>query len=375
MQSNPSREKRSLFPVLVAVVVTVLVVTLAMWTIFVRNPTQANVQMNRKSMETVVGLANPVKNILDSKFTDADGDLVADAPTDPAKLIDPPVIFFSYIASDKAEEYKKIWSSFTEHLSGVTGKPVEYVIYKTTDEQLRAFRDGKLHVTGLNTGSLPVAVNLAGFVPAAQLGSDKGATVVRTEFIVPAKSPVTDLKGIVGHTVTLTEPNSNSGYKAPILLLKDKGFSLVTDYDIRNSSSHDQSIEGIARGEYEIAAVASDMLGRAISIGTIKQEQVRVLYSSESFPAAGLGYAYNLKPELAAKIKEAILSFQFKGSSLETDFVPAGQDRFVPVNYKDDWKLIRRIDNEIGRQQQIKDAESDDDITDATTQPTTAPAT
>ena len=65
----------------------------------------------------------------------------------------------------------------------------------------------------------------------------------------------------------------------------------------------------------------------------------------KAFPVP-LGYAYNLKPELAAKIKEAMMSFHTKGTPLETAFTDGGDGKLVPVNYKNDWALIRRIDQE-----------------------------
>ena len=41
-----------------------------------------------------------------------------------------------------------------------------------------------------------------------------------------------------------------------------------------------------------------------------------------------------------------MLSFDMKGTSLEADFGSDGATKFVPVNYKNDWALIRRIDEE-----------------------------
>jgi phosphonate transport system substrate-binding protein len=96
------------------------------------------------------------------------------------------------------------------------------------------------------------------------------------------------------------------------------------------------------------------MVSREIEAGKIKPDQYRVIYTSESFPTAGLGYVYNLQPELAAKIKGALLSYDWKGSPLEEIFSGAKQTTFVPVNYKNDWSLIRRIDNEMGIQQKIE---------------------
>src|SRR5262249_27182026 len=111
----------------------------------------------------------------------------------------------------------------------------------------------------------------------------------------------------------------------------------------------------IAAKQYQAAAVASDVLQRDLGRGMIKEGDFRSIYKSDSFPTAGLGYVYNLKPELAAKIKDAILHFDWKGTSLEKQFTEStGQSKFVPVNYNDDWSLVRKIDNEIGYAHEVK---------------------
>lgn len=64
---------------------------------------------------------------LDTRFTDANGDLVTDLPTDPAQLIDPDVLVFSTLGSDIDRE-TEIWKDFTDHLAKTTGKKVEHVL-------------------------------------------------------------------------------------------------------------------------------------------------------------------------------------------------------------------------------------------------------
>ena len=46
-------------------------------------------------------------------------------------------------------------------------------------------------------------------------------------------------------------------------------------------------------------------------------------------------------------MKEVLLKFDWKGTGLEKEFGPEGKDKFVPVNYKDDWANTRRIDQVI----------------------------
>ena len=313
----------------------------------------------------VTGTDHPLPKVLDKKFQDANGDLIADTPTDVAKQVDPDPLVFSFVA-DHPEDYRAVWKDFTEHLSKVTGKRVEYGMAGTTSEQMRDFAEGKIHVTGFNTGAVPMAVDMAGFVPAFSMGNAPAGNL-HMEIIVPADSQVQAPADLKGHDLTFVDVNSNSGCKAALVILKTK-FNLLPeqDYTIRYSLSQERSIEGIGDKTYEAAAVASDVLARAVSAGRIKKDQYRSIYSSDNFPAVALGWAYNLKPELQEKVREAFKTFKFAGSSLEGRFAASQQDSFRPIDYKDDFALVRFIDDQIGKPYVITPAETRPAETEAT---------
>src|SRR5438067_5192260 len=348
---KPRRFGAKFFAVIVLILIAAGAGAAVMYVMQVQKPKAEAISSNREMQLGLTGSDLPESaGKLADKFTDADGDLIADPPSDAKQLIDPPTLYFSYVAQEEPEKYQEEWKPFCDHLSKVTGKPVEYLPVKSSQEQLQALADGKLHVTGLNTGAVPRAVNNCGFVPVCRVPTNDPAGT-HVEIIVPAASHIAKLADLKGrHELTLTEPNSNSGYKAPMVLLKsDYSLEPERDYLVRMSSGHDRSIEGIAKGEYQAAAVSADMLARAEATGAIAKNQYRSIYKSESFPGAALGYVYNLKPELAAKVKEALMTFDLKGTPLEGDFGADGQSKFVPVKYKDDWALIRRIDDESAR--------------------------
>lgn len=321
----------------------------------VKQPAEENAEANRRRMMDMVGLRDPVTNRLAAKFTDADGDLVADAPTDAAKQVDPDTLTFCYVAVAEPEAYRDAWKPFTDHLSKVTGKSVEYALLTSPKDQLKALADGKLHVTGLNTGSVPAAVNTCGFVPVVKLPTDDGTGMSKMRIIVPADSDVKTVADLKGRELTLTDAGSNSGFKAPLVLLRsDFGLEPVRDITLRYSGGHDESIAGVVGKQYQAAAVADDMLARAAGRGAVKPGQYRSIYESEKFPTAGLGYAYNLKPELAAKVREALTTFDWKDTPLEGRLGTAGGTKFVPANFKNDWALIRRIDDASGQVHGVK---------------------
>ena len=126
------------------------------------------------------------------------------------------------------------------------------------------------------------------------------------------------------------------------------------DFNLRFSGGQKTSISHIADGSYPSAAVASDVLDRAVAQGDIKKSAYRIIYTSELFPTGAIGYTCNLKPELADKISKAFLDFDWKGTGVEKLFGSTGQTKFIPVNYKNDWALVRRIDDAIGSAHVVK---------------------
>jgi phosphonate transport system substrate-binding protein len=334
----------------------------------VHKPAQENRKLHETLMSRIVGLSGGGTTAgpsgtqkLAAAYTDANADLLADPPAE-AKLVDPDTLIFSWIPDDDTVPLRDAFKDLTDRLAIVTGKRIIYALeIKSTEDQLRALRDGKLHVTGFSTGAVPVAVNLAGFIPVGMLAGDEagagsqGGGKHRMQIIVPASSPIQTVADLREHDLALTEPTSNSGFRAPIVLLRNEHNLLpARDYQIINTRTYEASINGIAKKELQAAAVASDVLDRAVAAGKIKKADYRVLFSSPEFPSAAIGYAHNLKPDLAGRVRRAILEFSFKNTSLEPRFASSNQTRFVPLNYKNDWAVVRLIDDSLARPYQLK---------------------
>ncbi len=288
---------------------------------------------------------------LDKRFTDADGDLVADAPKDPKHFVDPPVLVFSYTPVEDPAVYAKVWDGFVKHLETVTGKKVQFFPVQSNAAQLEAMRAGRLHVSGFNTGSNPLAVNCAGFVPFAMMASRDNAYGYEMEIITFAGSGVRKVEDIKGKKMAFTSQTSNSGFKAPSALLKEKfGLEAGKDYEPVFSGKHDNSIVGVANRDYPAAAVANSVMNRMMARGVVNKDQIVTIYKSQTFPTTGYGYVYNLKPELAAKVKEAFFSFKWDGSDLLKEFESSEppQQKFMPITYKDHWQVVRDIDGAMG---------------------------
>ena len=286
---------------------------------------------------------------LGERYTDADGDLVADIPSDPAEQIDPDTLIFAYTPVEDPAVYREVWAEFLDHMAEVTGKDVQFFPVQSNAAQIEAMRAGRLHVAGFNTGSNPIAVACAGFRPFAMMAGADGSFGYEMEIITYPGSPIEEVEDIRGRTLTHTSQTSNSGFKAPTALMKAE-FDMISgeDYDTEFSGKHDNSILGVANKDYEVATIANSVKGRMIERGVVSEDQIEVLYTSQTFPTTGYGTVYNLTPELQDAIREAFFSFDWEGTALKEEFGKNGEDQFIEITFKEDWEVIRKIDEANG---------------------------
>jgi phosphonate transport system substrate-binding protein len=287
------------------------------------------------------------RGTLDKVFCDRNGDLVADAPTESAKFVNPSTLIFSYTPVEDPAVYQKAWDGFLKHLEKVTARKVVFFPVQSNAAQIEAMRSGRLHIAGVNAGGNALAVNCAGYVPFTIMAAQDNSFGYEMEIIVPADSPIKTPADLKGHKLGFSDATSNSGFKAPSAILKaDFGLEPKRDYEPAFSGKHDNTILGVVNKDYDAGAVANSVLGRMIDRKVFDPAKIRSIYKSETFPTTSYGVAYNLDPKLTEKIKEAFFSFPWEGSTLANEF--KREAKFIAVQYKKDWAVLRKIDEASG---------------------------
>ena len=279
---------------------------------------------------------------LDVRYCDDNGDLVADTPTDPSKLLDPSTLIFSYTPVEDPSVYENVFTEFMDYLAKMTGKKVKWYGAESYAAQVEAMRSGRLHVAGISTGPTVFGVNLAGYVPIAIMGKADGRFGYRLQLITHKDSDIKKVSDMKGRKIAHVTPSSNSGNQAPRALFKSLGVVPDKDYKVIYSGKHDNSILGVANKDYDAAPVASSVLDRMADKGVVKKSDLRVIWQSRLFPTTSYGYVYNLKPSLQKQITEAFLTFDWKGTALKKEFGKKS-DKFIPITFKEHWSDIRTI--------------------------------
>jgi phosphonate transport system substrate-binding protein len=282
----------------------------------------------------------PHRGDLDEMFCDRDKNMVADAPADPAKRKNPPMLLMSYTPQEDNQAYERLWQPYLDHMTQCTGKRTRFFQVHSPAAAVEAMRSGRINLSTLSTGDTPFAVNVAGAVPFAIRGDAKGPTSYHLIVLVKNNSPIKTLEDLAGKRVAHAAPSSNSGNLAPRALFPAEGVTPDKDYKVLYSGKHDASVAGVQSGDYDAAAVADDVYDRMLQRGLVKPNELRVVYRSRPFPNGSMVMAHDLNEELAAKIATCTTSWRF---TPELTKAFQGADRFWPLNYAKDFEMVRQV--------------------------------
>lgn len=305
--------------------------------------------MTRSLLATAIASALAVTAMqasadLSPRYSDADGDMIADIPSDESQWVDPSTLIFAYTPVEDPAVYVEVWADFLDHISKLTGKEIQFFPVQSNAAQQEALRAGRLHVAGFNTGGVPIAVNCGGFRPFTIMAGEDGSFGYEMEIITHPDSDIESIEDLAGRQLAFTSPTSNSGFRAPSALLNSEyGLEADEDFETAYSGSHDNSILGVVNQDYEAAAIANSVANRMIDRGVVSEDDYRIIYTSETFPTTAYGIAHNLRPELQEQIQEAFFSYDWEGTALQDEFASAGEAQFLPITYEEHWSVIRTI--------------------------------
>ena len=150
---------------------------------------------------------------LDQRYCDGNGDLVADPTGDPRMRLDPERLIFAYTPVEDPAQFRDVWAGFLAHLEKAVSRDVLFFPVQSNAAQIEAMRAGRLHVAGFNTGSVPLAVNCAGFVPTTMMAREDGSFGYEMEILTHRESGIESVEELRGRTLAFTSPTSNSGLR------------------------------------------------------------------------------------------------------------------------------------------------------------------
>lgn len=215
---------------------------------------------------------------------------------------------------DSGQKNEQFRSDMSEAL-GIEVEELEGADYSVGIEALKA---GKLDVLLVSPMSYYQAKKIAGAEPLVTTTS-MGQEEYKTLFVVGKDDTTTQsLADLKGKSFAFVDPASSSGYMYPKAKLvkelsldpnqlENPGYFFDT---VAYSGKHDSSLMGVAKGDYDAAAVAGQVITSLVDAEMIQEGDIRVIGETETIPNALFVVRSDLPAETKAALKDFYLTYE-----------------------------------------------------------------
>lgn len=277
---------------------------------------------------------------LDDEYCDNNYDLIADTPKNTEAWINPNPLIISVPPAEDPIAYNESFADLFHYLESCLNRQIIFYPSHSNEAEVSAMKAGRIHVASFSAGTMISAVNHAGAIPFAAKGDSDGVRSMQLLVLVRADSPYQSLTQLKGTRVAHANQHSITGHRLPLAIFPQEGIIPGKDYQIIFTNKHYLSIAGVKSGDYHAAAVTSEVFERMIERQEIKTPDFRTIFEYGPLPAPAFSYKNTLAPELQTELKACFASFRFSKTMRDAYL---NTDRFVPVNYKEQWKVPREI--------------------------------
>lgn len=225
----------------------------------------------------------------------------------------------SAIPDQDPEKLNRLYPAVAQRFASATKLDVKYQPVTDYPAVVRAFQIGDIHLAWM--GGL-TGVQARALVPGAEAIAQRDIDAAfHSLFIATKKSglkPFKDVGGLTelaGHSLTFGSETSTSGRLMPQYFLKQAG---LADSQLNGtpgfSGSHDATIEAVASGSFEVAAVNEQVWKTTVAAGKVDLSSVVVLWQTPAYA----DYHWLARPDIDKKFGAGTLD-KVKGLLLGLD--------------------------------------------------------
>ncbi len=227
------------------------------------------------------------------------------------------------------EETISVYQELMDYIATKLGRPVEMKQRRTYQEVNDLLGAGKLDAAILCSGPYVFAKRQYG-VELLAVPVINGSPTYRSYIIVPQSSTAASLEELHRKRFAFTDPLSTSGYLYPVYALMSQGRRPATFFaKTLFTYSHDNSIEAVAEGVVDGAAVDSLIYDYLQGTNPSLVARTRVIHRSTPFGATPVGVPRNLDPATKRALRELFLGLEHDPTGRGI-LKKLGVDRFIP---------------------------------------------
>jgi phosphonate transport system substrate-binding protein len=228
---------------------------------------------------------------------------------------------------DTFEAYSRVFEALGRRIGD---EEVEFIQRRTYAEVNEMLAAGKLDAALICTGGyLELERSAPGAVEVLAVPVVGGRTTYRSLIIVPTASRDESLQDLRGKRFAFTDELSMSGHAYAARLLADLGSDERAYFSsVAFTRSHDRSIEAVAKGLFDGAAVDSLVFDQLVQVRPALRTAVRVIHRSPELGVSPVVASTRLPKERRDAIRKALLQLASDPESMEALKI-TGIERFV----------------------------------------------
>ena len=244
-------------------------------------------------------------------------------------------IRFGLIPSEDADKLIADSRPFIEALEKNIGMKVKPFVAIDYSAVIEALKSDKLDIAFLGPNAYVLARDKvkAQVEPVGRgIMAETGSASYKALIITLPNSPIKKLADLKGKTFALVDPASTSGNLVPRYVFEKNGINPEKDFkSLYYSGTHQASLIAVKEGKVDAAAIADEVYNLAISRGTLKATDLRVVHSSDPIPGSPFVVRTNLPKDLQAKLRQGIMDL--KGARFGKLGVITAMDPAVDADY------------------------------------------
>lgn len=253
-------------------------------------------------------------------------------------------IKFGTVPRLSAAELQTMYAPLAEYLSKEIGEKVTVVVPKDFQAFKDAAKAGHMDI-GFSNPLLYVQIkDKVNIEPLALSSEVKSGTRFRGIIIVRKDSGINKIPDLKGKKFVFMDKDSPAGYLFQILLLDRAGLDPKKDITVLSFlKRHEKVAEAVIDKTADAGGIREDELEKIKD--KVDISQLRIVGYTDYFPNWPLFSTPNLKPDMSAKIRAALLKLKPNDPKNEAILKSARLTGFVPVTDKeyDDLRKAAKI--------------------------------
>ncbi|KAF0216862.1 MAG: phosphonate transport system substrate-binding [Geobacteraceae bacterium] len=240
------------------------------------------------------------------------------------------------------------FSPLAAYLTDKTGIKVKFTILSRYGNMVERFSKERLDAAFFGSFTGALAIRKLGVVPLARPVNLDGESTYHAHLYTRKDSGIKSIADMKGKKIAFVDKATTAGYVFPVAYFKEHGITNIDKFfgETFYAGSHDASLYAVLNREADIGASKNSVYDIIRSSDPRIDEEIVIVAESSKVPSNGLCVRKGLHPQIANKLKEALLNLdknpEYKSVLEKLKFI-----KFIPTTV-DDYKPVFEMTHKAG---------------------------